>query len=229
MKIAIIADYNEKLRPHVATNESIEHSAKKLGLNVETEWISTQQVGNVEKKMNDFDGILIAPGSPYDDIMMQIIAYGRTNHIPTLGTCGGFQNVVVEYARNVLCIDNAAHSEYNPSSQNLVVTALACSLVGQIHEVQITDKNSLSYRLFQKDSIEEKYYCSFGLNSQYADAFQKSGFKAVGRDESEIRIMELKGHPFYVITLFVPQDNSAFVRPHPIVTEFIRVASLKSK
>lgn len=131
----------------------------------------------------------------------------------------------MEYSRNVLNIKDAAHSEYNPLSTNLVVTPLTCSLAGQIHEVHITDKKSLSYRLFQKEFIMEKYYCSFGLNSAYADAFQKSGFRAVGRDEAEIRIMELEGHPFYVITLFVPHDNSAFERPHPIVTEFMRVTS----
>lgn len=226
MKIAIIADYNDKLRPHIATNEAIEHSAKKLGLNVETEWISTQQIDNVEKRMKEFDGILIAPGSPHDEIMMQIIAFARTNNVPTLGTCGGFQNIVVEYARNVLRIDDAAHSEYNPSSENLVVTPLACSIAGQQHQVEITDKNSLSYHLFQKELITEMYYCSFGLSSNYADAFQKSGFRAVGRDESEIRIMELDRHPFYLITLFVPQDSSTFEHPHPIVTEFMRVASL---
>lgn len=226
MRIAIVADYNEKLRSHVATNEALEHSAKKLGLSVETEWISTRKIRNVEHEMKAFDGILIAPGSPHDDTMMEIITYARTNQIPTLGTCGGFQNIVVEYARNVLKIEDAAHSEYNPSASNLIVTPLACSLAGQTHEVQITDKHSLSYRLFGKESIPEKYYCSFGLNSQYEDLFQKSGFKVVGKDESEIRIMELKGHPFYVITLFVPQDHSTFAHPHPIVTEFMRVASL---
>lgn len=226
MKIAIIADYNEKLRPHVATNEALEHSAKKLGFDLEVEWISTKAVHSVEEKMKEFDGILVAPGSPCDEVMMQIIYFARTNNIATLGTCGGFQNIVIEYARNVLNISDAAHSEQDPSSDNLVVTPLVCSLAGQIHEVQITDKNSLSYRLFQKDSIMEKYYCSFGLNSSYELAFKESGFIPVGRDETEIRIMELQAHPFFLITLFVPQDNSTFSDPHPIVTEFLRVASL---
>lgn len=228
MKIAVIADYNEKLRPHVATNEALEHSAKKLGLNLKYEWISTKAINNIEEKMSEFDGILIAPGSPCDEVMMQIIYFARTNNIPTLGTCGGFQNIVIEYARNVLNISDAAHSEQNPSSDNLVVTPLVCSLAGQTHMVQITNKNSLTYRLFQKESIMEKYYCSFGLNSTYENAFRKEGFITVGRDEREIRIMELEGHPFYLITLFVPQDTSTFVNPHPIVTEFLRVASLRN-
>ncbi|MCH4896543.1 hypothetical protein E0494_07510 [Marinilabiliaceae bacterium JC040] len=226
MKIAIIAEYNDKLRPHVATNEAIAHSAKKLGLNVETEWLSAENIENVDELMHNFNGILIAPGSPHNETVMNIIKFARTNKIPTLGTCGGFQNIVVEYARNVLNIEDASHSGYNPESSDLVVTPLTCSLAGQTHEVQITDKNSLTYKLVQRDSIMEKYYCSFGLNSSYVNAFEESGFKPVGRDESEIRIMELENHPFYLITLFVPQDTSSFEEPHPIVSEFLRVASL---
>lgn len=77
--------------------------------------------------------MLISPGSPYVSTAGSIagIQWARENDVPLLGTCGGFQHVVIEFARNVLGIRDAEHAETSPDASELVVVPLACSLVGQ--------------------------------------------------------------------------------------------------
>ena len=65
-----------------------------------------------------FDGVLIAPGSPYESMSAALAAIGlaRTDRIPLLGTCAGFQHVVIEYARSVVGIVDASHAETDPDA-----------------------------------------------------------------------------------------------------------------
>jgi CTP synthase (UTP-ammonia lyase) len=232
MKLAIIGDFNPSSRTHVATNEAIEHAKKYLNLELAADWISTDLViDNLTSILKDYHGFWIAPGSPYKSMTgaLEIIKHARLNNIPTFGTCGGFQHMAIEFARNVLNIKDAEHAEYDPYASNLVVTPLSCSLVGKKLKINLTDKKSLTYKTFNSDTIEEKYYCNFGLNPEYEAEINKNGLAIVGIDaNNEARILELKGHRFFIATLFVPQDNSTFENPHKLVLEFISVVACKT-
>ena len=130
--------------------------------------------------------------------------------------------MVIEFARNVLNIKDAEHAEYDPYASKLVINPLNCSLAGQALKINITDKQSKVYKVFKSGTIEENYYCNFGLNPQYQAEIDKNGLKIVGSDNSnEARILELNDHPFFIATLFVPQINSSFYCPHPLIKEFI--------
>ncbi|MGZ3752712.1 MAG: CTP synthase C-terminal region-related (seleno)protein [Mucilaginibacter sp.] len=227
MKLAIVGDFNPSFRPHVATNEAIEHVRRHLKTNVQADWIPTDSIAdNLKSITSDYKGFWIAPGSPYKsmDGALEIIKYARLNNIPTLGTCGGFQHMAIEFARNVLNVQDAEHAEYDPYASKLVVTPLSCSLAGQKLEINIVDKQSLTYKIFNADTIEEKYYCNFGLNPEYESGLHQSGFKIVGTDFSnEARILELEGHQFFIATLFVPQDNSTFDHPHKLIEKFVSI------
>lgn len=229
MNLAIIGDYNDNFRPHKATNEAIAHSINKYDFKLRTKWISTDRIeSNFEEIVSTFDGFWIAPGSPYKSMSgaLEIIKFARTNNIPTLGTCGGFQHMVIEFARNVLEIKDAEHAEYDPYASKLVVNPLSCSLAGQTLEIEITDKNSKTFKVFQSEQILEKYYCNFGLNPAYQDLLHSNGFKIVGTDKhKEARILELDNHQFFIATLFVPQDNSRTDRPHKLVTDFLEAVT----
>ena len=84
-------------------------------------------------------GFWIAPGSPYRsmDGALRVIRYAREADRPLLGTCAGFQHLVIELARDVLGIADAAHAENDPDATNLFVTLLSCSLVGQSMTVSL--------------------------------------------------------------------------------------------
>lgn len=226
MKLAIFGDYNSNFRPHTATNEAIKYSLKSIGVNVEFDWIATDSIIDLHDDIvSTYNGFWIAPGSPYKSIdgVLKIIQYGRENRIPTIGTCGGFQHMVLEYARNVLHIKAAEHAEHNPNSSDLILTPLSCNLKGQKLSIEIISEKSKTYTAYNKITIQEKYYCNFGLNPIYLKEINAFGFKMVGTDiHKEARILELDNHPFYIATLFVPQDNFTKLNSHPLIDSFLK-------
>ena len=224
MKLAIIAEYDSDFEPHAQTNAAIGHSASALDLDVEVEWLSTSDE-RVED-LRDFDALWFAPGSPYCDMnrTLDAIHYARTQDVPTLGTCGGFQHMVIEVARNILGISDAQHAEYDPYASRLIVSQLACSLAGR--EMQISLKSdSMTASAYGTLKVSERYYCNFGVNPEFVDQLSSAGFDVVGTDsDNECRVMEISQHPFFVGTLYVPQARSRPDQPHPLVNAFLLAA-----
>jgi len=129
--IAILGEYTPAFAPHAATTAAIAHARARLGVAVDAEWTSTAAVD--ETLFERFDALWIAPGSPYKDLEQTLwaIREARERGVPCLGTCGGFQHMVLEYARHVLGFRDAQHAEYDPYASRLFVTQLACSLAGR--------------------------------------------------------------------------------------------------
>src|SRR5437763_1442167 len=94
---------------------------------------------------------------------LQAIRYARERSVPLLGTCGGCQHIVIEYARHVLGVTDAQHAEYDPYASTLFVTPLSCSLVGQRLPIHLTPGSCTSAFYGGKTEVEENYYCNFGL------------------------------------------------------------------
>lgn len=228
-----MGDFVASNATHIANNEALDHAAKKFGKAFQYEWVATERIEpEFETIIHSYQGLLIAPGSPYKSMsgVLKIIEYARTHQIPTLGTCGGFQHMIIGFARNVLGIIDADHAESNPFASQLVINPLSCSLKGQQLDIEIIDKDSLVYSIFNTNTIRENYYCNFGLNPAYQELIHNAGFTMVASDkQKEARIMELKGHPFFVATLFVPQVNSSYEKPHPLITALLNAMEQYSK
>ena len=223
LSLAVIGDFNPEFKPHPATNEALTDAAKTLDLALTINWLPTRSLIERNDSLQDFDGFLIAPGSPYESMKgaLNAIEFGRTTPRPVLGTCGGFQHIVIEYARNVLNFEDAEHAEYNPYASNLLISKLECSLAGQFLAIEIKEDSNV-FRIYGKRSIKEHYYCNFGLNPEYQEILDKGGLRVVGMDQNnEARILELPDHPFFVATLFVPQLNSSYADPHPLLVAFL--------
>src|ERR1044072_812022 len=225
IKLGIMGDFDASNPTHIANNEALDHAVKQFAKPFQYEWVATERIEpEFETIISSYNGFLIAPGSPYKSMtgVLKIIEYARTHQIPTLGTCGGFQHMIIEFARNVLNITDAEHAETNPYASKLVINPLTCSLKGQVLEIEIIDKGSLVYSIFNTGTITENYYCNFGLNPDYQEQIHQAGFSMVASDKhKEARIVELKGHPLFIGTLFVPQVNSSIDKPHPIVTALL--------
>lgn len=129
--IGIVGDFDAARPTHVATEAAVAHAAGALGVEVQPVWLATD--GLLDAPLQDYAGFLVAPGSPYRcvDGALRAIAYARACAKPLLGTCGGFQHVVLEFARNVLGRRPAQSAEVEPHAPDLVVEALACSLAGE--------------------------------------------------------------------------------------------------
>ncbi len=224
MKLAIVGEYNPDFEPHVHTDAAIAHSSLALNLDVQSEWIST--VDAHITTLSEFNAIWLAPGSPYQNLSrtLDAIRFAREQNVATLGTCGGYQHMVIEFARNVAGIHDARHAEYDPYASRVIVSRLPCSLVGREMEISLTP-GSRAAAAYGRCSITERYYCNFGVNPDFVEQIANAGFAVVGVDgDGACRVMEIAHHRFFVGTLFVPQARSWPDHPHPLITAFLLAA-----
>jgi len=227
--LAIVADFNPGSKSHGATNDAIAHSADALGLKIEPRWIGTDELArpNGASRIAGFDGIWVGPGSPYVsmDGALSAIEMSREMGIPLLGTCGGFQHIILEYARHVLGFADAEHEESSPGASQLFISRLSCSLVGRTMTINLVP-DSIVARIYGRTEVQEQYLCNFGVNPDYVETLRSGALRVVGSDaEGTVRAVELDGHPFFIGTLFLPQLGSTAQRPHPVVTAFVRACS----
>jgi len=220
--IALVGDFDEKIYTHVALNRSIEHCAHGLPYEVEARWIPTERIARTFSGPLNYSGLWIAPGSPYqnDAGVYEVIRKAREENIPIIGSCGGFQYMIIEYAKNVLKIKDAGHAENEPNAIP-VVSKLSCSLTGQEELVSITDKSSWLYAVLQAGTVVGKYYCSYGINPAFQESLNKlplvfTAFSPTG----EVRAFELMEHRFFKGTLFQPSLDSSAEHPNPLIKSF---------
>jgi len=227
VSIGVIGDFDPAFPPHVATDAAIGHSAQSLGATARVRWLATDMLAEAE--LTDIlvdDAYWCAPGSPYKSLegALRAIRFAREGDAPFLGTCGGFQHVVLEYASNVLGFKDAQHAEYDPYASDLFVTELSCSLAGQRMDVQLAPGSRVA-GFYGRDETEEEYYCNFGLNPEHQGLLHEGGLRVAGTDQDgEARVLELPDRRFFVATLFVPQLRSSADAPHPLITAYLRTA-----
>jgi CTP synthase (UTP-ammonia lyase) len=141
----------------------------------------------------------------------------REHAIPFLGTCGGFQYALLEYARDVCGLADVENAEVTPEAERQLIVPLACSLMGHEEAVMIVP-GSMAARISGPGRRTERYHCSFGLNMDYLAALTAGGLRFTGfDDEGNVRIVELPGHPFFMGTLFQPELQDDGTQPHPVI------------
>jgi CTP synthase (UTP-ammonia lyase) len=223
-RVAIIGEFTPTFEPHLATNAAIAHTVVDLKTPIAHDWISSSDI--TEALLKNYNGIWVAPGSPYKnfDKTLFAIKFAREKAVPCLGTCGGFQHIVIEYARNLLQFKDAQHAEYDPDASELFISRLVCSLVGREMQLKLVSGSQVA-QIYETTQAVERYYCNFGVNPKHVDTLKRGAMKVVGSDaEGEIRVLELPGHPFFIATLFVPQALSKPGSPHPVVKAFLTAA-----
>jgi CTP synthase (UTP-ammonia lyase) len=228
LRIAVVGDFRADRETHLATSAAPSHAGATYGWDVDATWIATPDLETAAADvLAAFDGVWIAPGSPYRSLQgaLTAIRFAREGHIPLIGTCGGFQHLILEYARNVLGIADAQHAEYDPDGSRLFITPLSCSLAGRSMMMELRPGTKAA-SAYGTRTATERYYCSFGLNPDCLAELQAGGLVVSGIDQDgEARMVELPEHPFFLATLFVPQVSSSAGSPHPLVAAFVKVAA----
>ncbi|PYK01778.1 MAG: hypothetical protein DME23_03415 [Verrucomicrobia bacterium] len=231
VRIALIGDYNPTVKAHVAIPKALELAASDLSGKVEPVWIATPLLDkNTEKQLSAFDAVWCVPNSPYAsmDGALRAIRFARESGRPFLGTCGGFQHALIEYARNALGLSEADHAESNPDAAMPLVSRLTCPLPGARAKIRLKPGSRLG-AICGKTEIVENYNCNFGLNPRYASMLNDGKLTISGRDENdEVRAVELAGHSFFIATLFQPEQSALAGAAHPLICAFVR-AALDSK
>ncbi|WP_086869537.1 CTP synthase C-terminal region-related (seleno)protein [Kosakonia pseudosacchari] len=224
LRIALVGDYSHDVVAHQAIPLAIDDAAAVLEITADYDWLPTSEI-NSDEDLVGYDAIWVVPGSPYKNANGAFIAikYARENAVPFLGTCGGFQHAVIEYARNVLGWADAAHAETDNIGR-MVITPLTCALVDQNCAIELRP-NTLIARAYGRELIEEAYRCSFGVADEFARELESGDLRVTGWDEDgEIRAVELVTHPFFVATLFQHERAALAGRPVPLVQAMLRAA-----
>jgi CTP synthase (UTP-ammonia lyase) len=236
VRIGILGDFNPEFRSHHATNDSIQHAARKLGLKVESTWLPTPSLLEPGAKavLDSFDGLWASAGSPFKsfDGMLKGIEFARVHDRPFLGTCAGFQYALIECARNVLGVKDATTAEEDPKAKNIVIYPVACAvpnrasgapkLSGVVNQIRLRPGSYLA-SFYNKEVIEEEFFCNYELNPEFEWMAMEAGFPVVARGANEeCRAIESPAHLFFIATLFQPQLSSREGDPHPLILAYIQ-------
>ncbi|MFJ3926755.1 hypothetical protein [Streptomyces sp. NPDC090022] len=229
--LALVGDRSPHVTSHRRVPALLDALARRDGLVLDAYWIPTPDAAT--ESFAGFDAVWVLPGSPYASEAGAVAAVraAREGGIPFLGTCGGFQHALLEYARNVCGLAGAGHAENDPDAEDPLIAPLACSLVG--HEgVVRTEPGSLAEAVLGAERSTERYHCAYGPAPRHLPALAAHGLRLSGHDEDgQVRVVELPGHPFFLATLFQPELRGADGdgdgdggRPHPVVRGFAAAA-----
>jgi CTP synthase (UTP-ammonia lyase) len=230
IEIGLIGDFSPEVTAHVAIPKAVALAATNLEAEVKTTWLPTEDISREIEQLSFFNGLWCVPASPYKNLdgALAAIRFAREQNRPFLGTCGGFQHALIEYARNILGYVEADHAESNPAATMPIIAPLSCSL--EEAEGTITlKKNSRIGGIYGKDKVVEQYNCNYGVNPRYQSLLETGEMKITGVDaEGEPRAVELAEHPFFIATLFQPERSAISGVVHPLIRAFVQAAlSLK--
>jgi CTP synthase len=247
VNVAIVGKYNEYRDSYKSLLEAIDHAGFSLKLKVNILWFNARDKN--EKLPKNIDAILVPGGFGSDgtDGKIKMIQYARINKIPYLGICFGMQMAVIEFARNVLKIQDATSFEIDKkgtfvvglmeqwqdkTGKNKKANHQGLGGTMRLGSYQCDlKKNSLAYKIYQQTSISERHRHRYEVNINFKEKFEKSGmvFSGISKDGKLPEIIEVKDHPFFIGVQFHPELKSKPFLAHPLFKNFISQALEYSK
>jgi CTP synthase (UTP-ammonia lyase) len=226
-RIALIGDYNAAAKAHQGIPRALMLASHGGEDPCDWEWLHTSTLGDdPSDQLAGFDAVWCVPASPYANTggALAAIRFARQTGRAFLGTCGGFQHALLEYAESVWGVERPAHAEVDPDAVDPVIAPLACRLVEESGEIRFEAGSRLA-AIYGVAAATEEYHCSYGLSRSSSDRLASGPLRASGRDAAgEVRAIELDGHPFFVATLFQPERSALANRRHPLVAAFVAAA-----
>jgi CTP synthase (UTP-ammonia lyase) len=229
ISIALVGEHDVGIRAHRAIPLALRLAGDALSVRVDFQWLATDRIGD-GTCLDRFDGIWCVAGSPYRDTegALTAIRYAREQGVPFLGTCGGFQHALLEYARNYLGWAEAQHAESVPEAGSPLIAPLSCALLeaaGRVHLVSGTRIHEL-YGVLE---ITEEYLCRYGLDEAFREPLMSRRLRASGHDDAgEVRAIELQDHPFFLATLFQPERAALDGRLPPVVAGLVGACAVQA-
>jgi CTP synthase len=235
VNVGLIGKYTELPDAYKSIKEAFIHAGAENECKVNVQYISSEYISNenVEEKLKNLDGILVAPGFGDRGIEGKIIAINhvRTNKIPFFGICLGMQCAVVEFARNVLGLKNANSLEFDLETEHPVINLMeeqkkvinkggTMRLGSYPCEIQ---KGSKLEGIYHSTKINERHRHRFEFDNKYRDEFKKNGMLPVGlnKESDLVEIMHLQDHPWFIGSQFHPELKSTVANPHPLFVDFV--------
>ena len=238
VRVGLIGKYVSLVDAYLSVVESLNHAGIHHGVDVQIEWIQAEDVEGllVADRLRDLDGIVIPGGFGSRGIEGKIAAagYAREQEIPCLGLCLGLQCMAVDFGRNVLALERAHSSEFDPTSPHPVIDLMESqrdvddkggtmrlgAYVAQLRP------DSRVREIYGEDVVSERHRHRYEFNPRYRQRFEAAGLHCSGEspDGRLVEFIELEDHPFWIATQAHPEFKSRPDRPAPLFRAFVEAA-----
>lgn len=238
VNIGLVGKYVELQDAYKSICESLMQAATYQDRKVNVVYIHSEKLTeqDVEEKLRDMDGVVIAPGFGQRGIEGKFVAlkWCREHDVPTFGICLGMQCMVVEFARNVLGLEGANSTEMNARTPYNVIDlmeeqksvsnmggtmrlgAYACSLRA----------GSRAAEAYGATEIRERHRHRFEFNNDYIECYEQAGMQCVGRNPETglVEVVEIPEKRWFIGTQYHPEYRSTVLHPNPIFMDFVKAA-----
>ena len=238
LRIGVVGKYIELHDAYMSVKEALFHAAAAQDCRLEIDWIYS---GDLEKdrgwdKVAAVDGIIVPGGFGYRGVEGKILAarFARERNVPYLGLCLGMQAMCIEFARNVLDLENANSSEFEQSEHAVIdlmleqrgITEMGGTMRLGLYPCHLQPGTVAATAYNNVPLVDERHRHRFEFNNLYRAPFEKNGmvFSGLSPDNQLVEIAEVKDHPFMVGSQFHPEFLSRPNRPHPLFSAFVRAS-----
>ncbi len=244
VRIAVIGKYTELVDSYKSVQEALIHGGIANDTGVDISWLASDMFSGREKTrelLADFHGVLIPGGFGVRGVegMLEAIRYARESGLPFFGICLGMQSAIIEFARNVIGLDDSHSSEFAPECGNPVISLME----SQQHLTDMGGTMRLgaypcklgsgtrAAQIYGAPQVSERHRHRYEVSNSYRDSFVEHGLTLSGLspDGSLVEIVELQTHPWFIGCQFHPELQSRPTRPHPLFASFIGAAAESKK
>ena len=236
VRIGIVGKYVELRDSYISIREALFHAGAAEDVGIDIDWIPSDAIAKESptRHLAPLDGVLIPGGFGDRGIegKIEAVEYARTKRVPYFGLCLGLQCATIEFARNVLGLDGANSSEFDPDTPHPVISLLeeqlGVALKGGtmrlgVYETDLRE-GSTSASCYGTRRIAERHRHRYEFNSAYRGLLEAAGMRIAGTslDDQLVEVVELTDHPWFVGVQFHPEFSSRLLSPHPLFRGFVR-------
>ncbi len=245
--VAMVGKYMDLLDAYKSLNESLSHAGIHTRTRVNVKYINAEEVEEQGVDiLREADAILVPGGFGERglDGKLMSVRYARENKVPYLGICLGMQTAVIEFARNVLNLQDANSTEFDKRTPHPVI-GLITEWTNAEGSLETRDESSdlggtmrlggqecrlvggaRTRDIYAADVIVERHRHRFEVNNNYVDQLQQAGLRIGGwsSDDTLVEVVEVIDHPWFIACQFHPEFTSTPRDGHPLFTSFVKAA-----
>ena len=248
--VALVGKYIDLPDAYLSVGEALRAGGFAHETKVNIRWIASdecQTPAGAARNLQDVDAICVPGGFGVRGIEGKLgaLTYARTHGIPTLGLCLGLQCMVIEYSREVLGLEKAGSTEFDPGTPEPVIATMAEQLeyvegagdLGGTMRLGLypaaLKEGSVARAAYGEALIEERHRHRYEVNNSYRDQLEEGGlvFSGTSPDNNLVEFVELPRdvHPYYISTQAHPELRSRPTRPHPLFAGLVGAAIERQK
>lgn len=238
VKIAIVGKYVKLGDSYISVVESLQHAGFANKVKVDIEMVDSETITplNSEELLSKYDGIVVPGGFGNRGIegMVETIKFAREENVPFLGICLGMQMTVIEFARNVLGLEDSNSAEFTSTTSNPVIHIMEDqkNIMKKGGTMRlgsypcVLKEGSLAKKIYNDAKIDERHRHRFEYNNEYRERLEEKGLICSGLspDGNLVEIVEIESHPYFIAAQFHPELKSRPNRPAPLFVGLIKAA-----